>query len=253
MVFKVYIKNLGRLNALLFAISDLHLSLGADKPMDIFGEHWKGHHLKIKRHWERMVSADDTVILGGDLSWAMKLEEAEKDLYFIHSLPGRKILFKGNHDYWWQSYAQVKKALPESIYAVQNNYFLYEDNIALCGTRGWTAPGGESDGEHDEKIYRRELMRLKMSLTQAYNDGCRKFVVTLHYPPFTPGGEETGFIDIMKEFGVKICLYGHLHGAEEHQIVQGEKGGIRFYFVSCDFLNFKPLLIDLSIFEKIYR
>jgi len=233
----------------LFAISDLHLSFGTEKPMDIFGDHWRDHHLKIKRHWEKAVTADDTVILGGDLSWAMKLEEAQKDFEFIHSLPGRKILFKGNHDYWWQSYAQVKRALPASICALQNNYYLYGDDIALCGTRGWVAPGGENSTEHDEKIYRRELMRLKMSLEKAYNDGWRKFVVTLHYPPFTPAGERTGFIEIMEEFGVKICLYGHLHDAREHKILRGDMGGIRFYFVSCDFLNFKPLLIDLSIFD----
>jgi predicted phosphohydrolase len=235
---------------MLFAISDLHLSLGGEKPMDIFGEQWEDHHLKIKNNWGNIVKENDTVILGGDLSWALKLEEAEEDFNFIHSLPGKKVLFKGNHDYWWQSYAKVNKALPESVYAVQNNYFLYEGRIALCGTRGWMAPGAENYGEQDEKIYRRELTRLELSLTQAQKDGCREFVVTLHYPPFTPQGKETGFIEIMREFGVKICLYGHLHGAEGQRVFQGEKDNIRYYFVSCDFLNFAPLFIDLSIFDK---
>ena len=235
---------------MLFAISDLHLSLSGDKPMDIFGEKWEGHHLKVKENWERLVDDSDTVILGGDLSWAMRLEEAEQDFHFIHNLPGKKVLFKGNHDYWWQSYAKVKKALPDSIYAIQNNYYPYGDGIALCGTRGWTAPGAENYSEQDEKIYRRELARLELSLTEAQKGGCRKFVVTLHYPPFAPQGRETGFTEIMKEFGVKICLYGHLHGAEGQRVFQGEKDGIRYHFISCDFLNFTPLLIDLSILGK---
>jgi predicted phosphohydrolase len=235
---------------MLWAISDLHLSLGGEKPMDIFGEQWEDHHLKIKENWQKSVENGDTVILGGDLSWALKLEEAGEDFNFIHGLPGRKVLFKGNHDYWWQSYAKVNKALPAGICAVQNNYFLYEGRIALCGTRGWTAPGGENYTSQDEKIYRRELMRLEMSLSRAQKDGYSDFIVTLHYPPFTLQGKETGFVDIMRQYNVKICLYGHLHGVDQQRVFQGERDRIMFYFISCDFLKFDPLLIDLSIFEK---
>ena len=234
---------------MLFAISDLHLSLGGNKPMDIFGEQWDNHHLKIRENWCNTVKDNDTVILGGDLSWALKLEETGEDFNFVHNLPGKKVLIKGNHDYWWQSYAKVNKALPESIFALQNNYFLYERDIAICGTRGWTAPGTENFGDHDQKIYLRELNRLELSLTDAREDGYSKIVVALHYPPFTPQGKETGFVEIMRKFGVKICLYGHLHGMEEKRVVQGDIDRIRYYFISCDYLNFSPLLLDLNVFD----
>ncbi|HHT47340.1 MAG TPA: serine/threonine protein phosphatase [Firmicutes bacterium] len=229
----------------LFAISDLHLSLGGEKPMDIFGGEWVDHHLKIKENWEKLVSDDDTVILGGDLCWAMKLEEAQQDFNFIHGLPGRKVLFKGNHDYWWQSYSKVIKALPGSMFAVQNNYLAYDDDIALCGTRGWIVPG-EYCLEQDEKIFRREKMRLEMSLAKAQDDGFKKFIVTLHYPPFIRYEEEEGFAVIMKRYNVKICLYGHLHGADHRRAFIGERDGINYFFISSDYLNFKPLRLDLN-------
>jgi predicted phosphohydrolase len=228
----------------LFAISDLHLSLGGEKPMDIFGSEWADHHLKIKENWGKIVSDDDVVILGGDLCWAMKLEDAQQDFAFVHQLPGKKVLFKGNHDYWWQSYSKVVRALPESLYAVQNNYFAYENGIAICGTRGWTIPG-EYSTELDGKIFKREKMRLELSLGQAQNDGYEKFIVTLHYPPFIRYEEDEGFAKIMKKYNVKICLYGHLHGADHQRAYTGEKEGIKYYFISCDYLGFKPLRLDL--------
>jgi len=228
----------------LFAISDLHLSLGGEKPMDIFGSEWADHHLKIKENWGKIVSDDDVVILGGDLCWAMKLEDAQQDFAFVHQLPGKKVLFKGNHDYWWQSYSKVVRALPESLYAVQNNYFAYENGIAICGTRGWTIPG-EYSTELDGKIFKREKMRLELSLGQAQNDGYEKFIVTLHYPPFIRYEEDEGFAEIMKKYNVKICLYGHLHGADHQRAYTGEQEGISYYFISCDYLGFKPLRLDL--------
>ncbi len=231
---------------MLYAISDLHLSLGGEKPMDIFGSQWKDHHLKIRENWLKYVKDEDTVIIGGDISWALKLEETREDFAFVHQLPGDKILFRGNHDYWWASYSKVKKALPPSIRAVQNNYIVYRDQLALCGTRGWTIPGGENFTAQDEKIYQRELLRLRMSLTKAQQDGFGEYIVTLHYPPFTPGGEDTGFTSIMQEFAVRICLYGHLHGADQQGVFQGERGGIDYFFVAADFLNFKPRLILAS-------
>lgn len=230
----------------LFAISDLHLSLGGEKPMGVFGSEWVDHQVKIKENWEKLVNDGDTVILGGDFCWAKKLEDAKQDFNYIHELPGKKILFKGNHDYWWQSYSKVKNALPGSMYAVQNNYFAYERGIAICGTRGWSVPGGDYYSEQDKKIYRRELMRLELSLSKAQNDGYDKFVVTLHYPPFIHYEEEEGFAVIMKQYNVKICLYGHLHGADHQKAFIGTKDSISYYFISSDYLNFKPLLLDLK-------
>lgn len=230
----------------LFALSDLHLSLAVDKPMNIFGDQWEGYPLKIKENWERAVSSADTVILGGDLSWAMKLKEAREDLQFIHALPGIKVIFRGNHDYWWKSYAQVKRALPESIFAVQNNYYPYDQRLAICGTRGWAPPGGENYTAQDEKIYKRELIRLELSLSAAWKDGYRDLLAVLHYPPLTSRQEETEFVEIMRRFQVKICIFGHLHGIDHRNAFTGEKNGIYYYFTSSDYLNFTPQFIDLS-------
>ncbi|MGI5823676.1 MAG: metallophosphoesterase [Dethiobacteria bacterium] len=228
---------------MIYAISDLHLSLGGDKPMDIFGSVWEDHHLKLQENWANSVKDNDVVIIGGDISWAMRLEETREDFNFIHQLPGKKILFRGNHDYWWQSYSKVLQALPPSMLAVQNNYISYRGRMALCGTRGWTVPGGENYTEQDEKIYQRELIRLRLSLTAAQKDGFDEFIVTLHYPPLTSRGEDTGFTAIMQEFGARICLYGHLHGVDQQRVFQGEREGITYYFTAADFLNFNPLLI----------
>ncbi len=231
----------------LFAISDLHLSLSGEKPMDIFGDSWEDHHLKLKHNWEGVVGDDDTVILGGDLSWAMKLEEAAADFQFVHALPGKKVIFKGNHDYWWQSLSKVKEALPASMIPVQNNYVSFNEDIALCGTRGWSFPAGQGCSEQDEKIYRRELIRLELSLETARKDGFSTFIVTLHYPPFAPSlVGDTGFTEIMRRFGVKICLYGHLHGKDHSRAFTGMKDGIHYYFISSDYLKFSPLLLDLE-------
>lgn len=228
---------------MIYAISDLHLSLGGDKPMDVFGSVWKDHHLKLQANWAKFVKDDDVVIIGGDVSWAMRLDETQEDFNFIHRLPGKKILFRGNHDYWWQSYSKVKKKLPPSMEAVQNNYISYRDRVALCGTRGWTVPGGENYTEQDEKIYQRELIRLRLSLTAAQKDGFDEFIVTLHYPPFTSRCEDTGFTEIMQEFGARICLYGHLHGVDQQRVFQGERKGTIYYFTAADFLNFNPFLV----------
>lgn len=233
----------------LFAISDLHLSLSGDKPMDIFGSSWEDHHLKLKENWKSTVRKDDTVILGGDLSWAMKLEEAAVDFQFVDALPGTKILFKGNHDYWWQSYSKVKAALPKSMIPVQNNYVPFDGKIALCGTRGWTFPGAGECPEEDEKIYKRELIRLELSLEAARRDGFSKFIVTLHYPPFSPSLNDTGFTKIMQRYGVKICIYGHLHGRDHEKAFTGVRDGINYYFASSDYLGFSPLLLDLKVME----
>ncbi|OWZ83524.1 metallophosphoesterase [Natranaerobius trueperi] len=227
----------------LFAISDLHLSLQADKPMDVFGPLWENYHERIKENWEEVVTEDDTVIIGGDFSWALKLEEVKKDACFIHELPGKKVLFKGNHDYWWNSYKKVKETLPESFFVVQNNYYPFNDKIAICGTRGWQTPCEERD--HDKKVYNREINRLKLSLDAAIKDGYQDFIVTLHYPPFARDNDKTSFTEVLKEYGVKVCIYGHLHGEDHKNAFIGEKEGIVYYFVSSDYLGFKPIPIKV--------
>ena len=229
----------------LFAISDLHLSLSGEKPMYVFGDAWKDHHIKLKENWEKNVNHDDTILLGGDISWAMKLEDAALDFQFIDALPGKKILLKGNHDYWWQSLAKVKKALPPSMIPIQNDYLVFENDIALCGTRGWTYPAPLWDTEHDKKVYNRELIRLELSLEAASKEKLSAIIVTLHYPPFTPSLADTGFTEIMRRYDVKICLYGHLHGPDQSRAFIGTRDGIRYHFVAADYLNFSPLPIDL--------
>ena len=165
----------------LFAISDLHLDLNGDKPMDIFGDKWLKHDEKIKNNWLKKINDEDTVLIAGDISWSMKMENGMQDLEWIHNLPGRKIMIKGNHDFWWSSITKLNN-LYEDMNFIQNNFFSYED-YAICGTRGWTCPGGENFSQHDEKIYNRELNRLRLSLDAAVKSGFKKFIVMIHYPP----------------------------------------------------------------------
>lgn len=241
----------------LFAISDLHLALQVEKPMDVFGADWKNHHDKIAHHWRNTISENDTIVISGDISWAMKLAEAADDLNFIDALPGKKVMIKGNHDYWWESYTKIKKALPESIVALQNNHYPYDNDygIAICGTRGWQVPSQSSanDYEHDQKIFRRELHRLELSLNSAWQAGYNHPVVALHYPPIINKKPEQQLMEIMQLYNVKICLYGHLHGKDHAFAYTGCKNGIRFFFTACDYLNFKPLKIDTTIIYELFE
>jgi uncharacterized protein len=225
----------------LYAISDLHLALSGDKPMDVFGEHWYKHHEKIKNNWLEKISDEDTILIAGDISWSMKMEEGLKDLDWIHELPGRKIFVRGNHDYWWQSISKLNN-LYEDMNFIQNNYFAYED-YAICGTRGWTCPGGEHFTEHDEKIYSRELIRLKLSLDLAVKNGYKKLMVMIHYPPTNERFEETEIIKIFKEYGVEKVFYGHLHGYSLKRVMVGEVEGIEYILTSADYINFNPIKV----------
>ncbi len=230
----------------IYVLGDPHLSFSADKPMDIFGSCWQDHPEKIKRAWEKMVKADDTVILAGDLSWAMSLKDAEPDLRFFHDLPGRKVLLKGNHDYWWETVSKMNRFFEErkwdDFQILYNNSILCE-NIAVCGTRGWEA---ESTGEQDRKILQREVQRLELSLQSAPAD--RERVVILHYPPFD--GEHAPFEELFKKYGVKRCYYGHIHGRAARESVPIEKDGVLYTLISADALDFTPLLIASSAGSK---
>jgi len=228
-----------------FAISDLHLSLAEDKPMDIFDQVWKDYMRRIRENWIRIVGQDDLVLLPGDLSWAMYLEKSDPDFLYIESLPGKKIISKGNHDYWWTTHSKLNKFKESlslnSITFLQNNAYFYK-GLAIVGTRGWKNPEEDDFSAEDEKIYNRELERLKLSLklTDGF-DGSR--VAMLHYPPFSARGKPTGFVDVMKSFRVNICVYGHLHGKSSNMAVEGLVDGIRYHLVSADYLKFEPLYI----------
>lgn len=219
----------------IFAISDLHLPAG-EKPMDIFGAHWENHFERIAQDWKSRVEADDIVLLPGDLTWAMRLEDAHDDIMRVGALPGRKLILRGNHDYWWSGVGRVRRALPEGMYAVQNDA-LAMDGYIFAGTRGWKLPGGETDGD-DLKIYERERLRLEMSLKAARRiSEDMPLCVMMHYPPFSPA--DGGFTDILSAYGAKVCVYGHLHGAGLQYAFNGIRDGIRYVQVSCDGLGFR--------------
>lgn len=232
----------------LFAIGDLHLPGGDDKPMDVFGEQWTDHFERIARDWRARVSPEDVVLIPGDVSWAMQLSAALPDLAAIAALPGRKVLSKGNHEYWWSSVTQVRAALPAGMYAIQHDALDLGEAV-VCGTRGWIFPGGDAPlTPEDEKIYRRELGRLRMALDEAAKrtDG-RPLVVMLHYPPLYAQGRASGFSELIEAYPVHTVVYGHLHGAAIRTGFNGVHGGVRYRLTSCDSLGF--CLAELSLAE----
>ena len=225
----------------LYAISDLHLDLNGDKPMDIFGDRWLNHDEKIKNNWLRKVTDEDTILIAGDISWSMKIESGMQDLEWIHNLPGKKIMVKGNHDFWWSSISKLNN-LYEDMNFIQNNFFSYEE-YAICGTRGWTCPGGENFSQHDEKIYTRELNRLRLSLDAAVKEGFKKFIVMLHYPPMNEKFLKSDFVQIFKEYSVEKVIYGHLHGPSLAKALNEVLDGIEYIITSGDYIDFDPIKI----------
>lgn len=225
----------------LYAIGDLHLCLGADKPMDIFGGAWVGYMDKLRQGLS-VIGPEDTTVLLGDLSWALDLAGAREDFSFINAIPGRKIILKGNHDYWWSTAAKFCKFCEENGFVNQfilnNNHYEYAD-IAICGTRGWFYEE-ERSGQHDEKIFRRELIRLETSLRSA---GERQKIAFLHYPPKYKGYECPEILELLHKYGVRRCFYGHLHGASHGLAMEGIWDGIDFKLVSADRLGFAPWLV----------
>ena len=226
----------------LFALADPHLSFNSAgeeyKPMGIFGDSWLNHGEKIRANWLDVVQDDDVVLLPGDISWAMTLEEVQPDLNFLAKLPGRKIISKGNHDLWWDSLSKVKKILPEGFAIIQNNSFVF-GNVAVCGTRGWQCPEGAFADAHDEKIFQRELGRLKLSLDSVPKE-VRHKIVMLHYPPVNGRQERSAFVELMLQYGVELCLYGHLHSYAIQNALEGVHWGMEFQLVSADYLGFRP-------------
>lgn len=223
----------------IFTIGDLHLSLGASKPMDIF-RGWENYVDRLRENWLAAVLPEDTVVLAGDTSWAMKLEDCAADFAFLQDLPGKKLLLKGNHDYWWTTMARMNAYLSACGFtslSFVHNSCAFAEGVALCGTRGWLFDVGEA---HDEKVMRRECGRLRASLCAA---GDAEKIVFLHYPPVSAQGNAEEIVAILHEFGVKRCFYGHLHGASIPRAVQGTAGGIDYRLVSADALCFFPYKI----------
>lgn len=225
----------------LYAISDLHLAFNSDKPMDIFGEKWSNHDENIKANWIEKINDDDMTLIAGDISWSMKNEDSKEDLQWINNLPGTKIISKGNHDYWWAGISKLNK-MYDKIQFIQNNFFVYKD-YAICGTRGWILPGFSGFSEHDDKIYKRELIRLELSLEAAEKAGYTKKICMVHYPPFNDKCEESGFTLLFKKYGVEKVIYGHIHGAKAFKSFNGILDGIEYRLTSCDFLGFSPIKI----------
>ncbi len=233
----------------IYTIGDLHLSFNEEKPMSIFGENWEGHQEKIKLNWIEKVKKEDLVILPGDFSWATYLKDTYEDFYYLNELPGKKLMLKGNHDYWWTTVTSMKKFLKENefntIDFLYNSAYKFE-NYIIAGTRGW---GQKEEGE-DKKLLNRELMRLELSLKKAKElnpNNENEILVFMHYPPITKqniqNNETPEFTQIMKKYNVKRCYYGHLHSIAIQEAVEGNYEGIEFKLVSADGLNFKLLKI----------
>ena len=230
----------------LYAIADLHLPLGVDKPMNIFGRAWDRYVERLEENWRERISPEDTVVLPGDFSWATYLDESERDFAFLASLPGKKYLVKGNHDYWWTTLNKMNNFLKDKGFSdiafLQNCAVLYKD-IALCGTRGWIHPQWEGFSEEDKRLYDREVLRLEASLKAAKELSERIFVFT-HYPPLGTEGAANAFVEKMQEYGVERCIYGHLHGASHRRALIGERDGIRYDLASGDYLQFMPMRLE---------
>ncbi len=228
----------------IFAIGDLHLDSKKEKPMDIFGENWIEHEEKIIRSWQESVSDDDLILIPGDISWAIKLEDAVKDLQIIDKLPGKKLMIRGNHDYWWATKKKLSNLGLQSIEFLVNDIYL-DEKLIVCGVRGWNEEtiiqfNEETNSQvDDKKIFNRELRRLEMSLKMTKEYELYK-IVMLHFPPFNYDKRPNEFVSLMKEYNVSKCIYGHLHGKDGHKlIIEGEIEGIEFICASSDYLDFK--------------
>ena len=229
----------------IYAISDLHLSFGVDKPMDVFGPKWHNYMDKLKEAWGKTVAEEDTVLIPGDISWGTYLDDALEDFRFINELPGKKIISKGNHDYWWTTYKKLNKFLNKyelnSISFLYNNSF-YIEGYWIYGTRGWKDPEDDNFDSDDLRIFNRELVRLNLSLKSA-NDNDSPKIAMIHYPPVNSMGRHNLFAQAMSDNNTQICVYGHLHYINDIEPFSGKLLGVDFKFVSAEHLEFKPVEI----------
>lgn len=251
----------------IWAIADLHLSFGVpDKKMDVFGDQWIDYSQKIETHWRSLIHREDLVLIAGDISWAMKTDEAKADLEWIDRLPGTKVMIKGNHDYWWSSLSKLEKILPSSIHIIQNNTFHW-NNVAIGGARMWDSleyqfsdyiiykenPRENSktkkltvtdpDTKESERLFERELSRLELSLKTFSAHATQRIVMT-HYPPISATLSPSRISNLLEKYKVDICVFGHLHNVKQDLPIFGQHNGISYYLTSCDYLNFIPLKIS---------
>ena len=226
-----------------FAISDLHLSFSQNKPMDIFGDSWENYLSDIKQDWLNKVCDDDIVIMAGDLSWAMKLDDIKLDLSYFDDLPGKKIIVRGNHDYWWSSYTKVKQSLPPNFIALQNNAIKI-GNCVFCGTRGWALPGDEFS-EFDDKIFKRELIRLELALKSAQDlmGEQDNLIVVLHYPPFNFKNYDNEFMQLINKYSPSDVVFGHIHQSKGKYQLKTVINNTNFFLTSCDLIENKLVRI----------
>lgn len=228
-----------------YAISDLHLSVNNPKPMNIFGPTWEGYLEKIFADWKEKVGEDDIVLMAGDFSWAMKLEETKADFALLEDLPGKKVIIRGNHDYWWSSISAVRNFMPKNFFAIQNDAIKFGEYI-ICGTRLWTLPdSGKPLSVEDEKIYKRELIRLEMTLQNAkkLQTENEKIICMLHYPPYTFKEEDNEVTALIEKYGVSKVVYGHIHANCRQNLILN-KNGVDYYLTSCDIVGNRLIAID---------
>lgn len=247
----------------IWAIADLHLSFGVkDKKMDVFGDQWINHDEKIAEEWRKVIAEDDLVLLAGDISWAMRLEDVQPDLDWIHALPGTKVMIRGNHDYWWHSLSKITKILPPSIHVIQNNAFHWK-NVGVAGARLWDTSeynfddyvvmkpnpkanpltAVDTNPENTQHIFERELHRLEASL-KCFNANDTVRIVMTHYPPINATLQQSLTSALLEKYGVKYCVFGHIHNVpHDKDPLFGTKNGIEYSLTACDYLDFKPLLI----------
>lgn len=228
----------------IYAIGDLHLSFGVDKPMEVFGQGWQDYEKRIRENWIKKIKEDDVIVLPGDFSWATYIEDTKADFEFINKLPGKKVLIKGNHDYWWGTLKRMRDFLEdnhfENIDFIMNTSYECDDAI-IVGTRGWAF----NDTENSDKMITREVSRLELSIRDAKDKGTdKKIICAMHYPPITKGmiesGESSGYLELMKKYNITECIYGHLHGNSHLEAVEGNIDGINLKLVSSDYLKFEP-------------
>lgn len=231
----------------IFAIADLHLSFdeNVNKPMDMFGLGWENHAERVKAAWIRNVSDEDIVLIPGDISWGLRLEEAMADIEWLHNLPGKKLISKGNHDLWWSKINYLNSLYEDVVFLQNDCYYVDGENIVIVATRGWPYPGSDEYSEHDVKIYQRELLRLRLGLDaagKAAKDA--SLIVALHYPPSDVTGKSTEITDLLEEYAARLCVYGHLHGAIAYGTgIKGLHRGVRYRLVSLDYLDCDPALL----------